>query len=65
MGRIAKLFRWMFSPSVKPIYETEVDFYTEISELRKRIEILEYENIETTNTLYEIINSIDMSRKLL
>jgi hypothetical protein len=62
MGWVNKIIHWMFSPSIKPICETEVDIYTEICELKKRIEILEYENIETTNILYEIINSIDMKQ---
>jgi phospholipid N-methyltransferase len=60
MGSINKIISWIFSPSTKPIYETDVDFYEEIAQLKKRVEILEHENIETTNTLYEIINSISM-----
>ena len=30
-----------------------------IEELKQRIEILEEESIETSNTLYEIMNSVD------
>jgi hypothetical protein len=55
---IKKFIRWFISPTTKPIVETG-DLYSKIIELEQRIEILESENIETTNTLYEIMNSID------
>lgn len=53
-----KLIKWIISPSIKPIVE-DVDVYSKLIELESRIEKLEEENIETTNTLYEVMNSID------
>jgi len=53
-----RFLKWFFAPSSKPIIE-ELDLYTKIAELENRISTLENENIETTNTLYEIMNSID------
>lgn len=53
-----KLIKWVLSPSVKPIFK-DVDVYSKLIELESRIEKLEEENIETTNTLYEIMNSVD------
>jgi hypothetical protein len=55
---IKKLFNWYLSPSLKPIVE-EIDLYTKISELEQRILDLENENVETSNVLYELGNSID------
>lgn len=49
---------WFLSPSQKPIVE-DIDVYSKLIELQQRIETLEAENIETTNTLYELMNSID------
>ena len=54
-----KLIRWLFSPSKKPIMEDHIDLYAKIVELEDRIAVLEEENIETSNCLYEIMNSID------
>lgn len=51
-----KFIRWFFGPSKKPIVE-EIDLYAKISELEQRIVKLEDENIETTNLLYELINT--------
>jgi septal ring factor EnvC (AmiA/AmiB activator) len=50
--------RWLFSPTDKEMCE-ESNIYSIILDLQERIETLEAENIETTNTLYEIMNSID------
>ena len=50
--------RWLFEPTKKPIVE-EIDLYAKISELELRIEKLEEENVETTNILYELGNSIN------
>ena len=50
--------RWLFEPTQKPIVE-EIDLYEKIVELEKRIEKLEEENIETTNCLYELGNSVN------
>jgi septal ring factor EnvC (AmiA/AmiB activator) len=35
------------------------DIYKKLQELEDRIKVLEEENVETTNTLYEVMNSID------
>lgn len=55
---IRKFISWFISPSRKPIVE-DVDVYSKIIELENRILNLEDENVETTNTLYELMNSID------
>lgn len=48
-----------FAPSKPPICEEHIDLYAVIVELQKRIEILEQENVETSNSLYELMNSIE------
>ena len=53
-----KYFKWFLSPSKKPIVE-DIDLYKKIVELESRIAKLEEENIETSNCLYELSNSID------
>jgi hypothetical protein len=50
--------RWLFEPTQKPIVE-EIDLYAKISELEQRIVKLEEENVETTNCLYELGNSVN------
>ncbi len=55
---IQKFIKWFISPSSKLIVE-DIDLYAKLVELEDRIAKLEEENIETTNTLYEIMNSID------
>lgn len=55
---IIRFIRWFFSPSVEPIVE-EIDVYSKLTELETRIEELERENIDTTNSLYEIANSLE------
>lgn len=54
---IKKFIEWYFSPTEKLIVE-EHDVYSKMVELEERIAKLEEENIETSNTLYEIMNSI-------
>jgi uncharacterized small protein (DUF1192 family) len=54
-----KLIKKFFASSVQPICEEHTDLYGVIADLQKRIEILENENVETTNLLYELGNSID------
>ena len=54
---IRKFIKWFVSPSSKPIVE-DVDVYSKLIELQERIEALEAENIETSNCLYELDNSI-------
>ena len=55
---IRKFIKWFITPSQKPIVE-DVDLYAKIVELENRIANLEEENIETSNSLYELGNSID------
>ena len=55
---IKQIFKWVLSPSKKPILEGGIDLYTKLIELENRIELLEKENIETTNSIYEIANSL-------
>jgi len=62
---IFRIFSWFFSPSQKPIVETN-DIYTKLVELEEKyksllldIKHLEEENVETSNCLYELMNSID------
>jgi len=55
---INKLINWFFSPSLKPIVE-DTDFYSKLIELEDRIVVLETENIELTNELYRLENSLD------
>lgn len=54
---MTNLIKWFFSPSKKPIVE-EVDLYAKIIELENRIAKLEEENVETSNCIYELGNSI-------
>lgn len=54
---MTEFIKWFFSPSKKPIVE-EVDLYAKIIELEGRIAKLEEENIETSNCIYELGNSI-------
>lgn len=49
---------WFFSPTLKPIVENN-DVYSKLIELEDRIEVLESENVELTNELYRMENSID------
>lgn len=55
---IRKFLKWFITPSPKPIVEY-VDVYSKLVELQERIESLEAENIETSNCLYELQNSIE------
>ena len=55
---IKKIIDWFFSPSVEPIVE-DIDVYSKLIELENRIIKLEEENIETTNELYRMENSLD------
>ena len=54
-----KFIQELFAPTVHPICEEHIDLYGVIAELQQRIEVLEQENVETSNTLYELMNSID------
>lgn len=62
---IKKLIEWYLSPSKKPIVE-DIDVYSKLIELEEKyngllldVKRLEEENIETSNTLYELMNSLD------
>ena len=55
---IRNFIKWFISPSPKHIVE-DIDLYAKIVELESRIAKLEDENIETSNSLYELGNSID------
>jgi hypothetical protein len=62
---INKFMQWFFSPTQKPIMETN-NVYDKLIELEEKYECLlmdvkrlEEENIETSNTLYELMNSIE------
>ena len=52
-----KFIKWFFSPSKKNV--DGIDVYSKLAELENRIEVLEKENIETTNELYRMENSLD------
>lgn len=70
---MTNLIKWFFSSTKKPITEEHVDFYSELSELKRRVESLERENIlnlarieelerenvSSTNAMYEIANSLE------
>lgn len=56
---IKKYVDWFFSPSQKPIMEDHIDLSTRLMELENRVELLERENVETTNELYRMENSLD------
>ena len=56
---IKKFVDWFFSPTEKPIVEDHLDLYTKLMELENRVELLERENVETTNELYRMENSLD------
>ena len=55
---IRKFIKWFIAPSQKPIAE-DIDVYSKLMELQKRIEVLESESIENSNCFYELSNSID------
>ena len=62
---IRRFIEWYFSPSQKPIVET-INVYDKLAELEQKYDALlkdvvrlEEENIETSNCLYEIMNSIE------
>ena len=61
-----KFIRWFISPSKKPIMCEDVDVYSKLIEMEEKyqgllqdVKRLEEENIETTNVLYELGNSIN------
>ena len=61
---IRSFFKLLFSPTEK--MESDINIYSKLIELEEKyncllvdVKRLEEENIETTNTLYELGNSID------
>lgn len=63
---IKKIIKWVLAPSKKPIVEDHVDIYSKLVELEEKyqsllldVKRLEEENIETTNELYRLENSLD------
>jgi len=63
---IRRFIEWYFSPTQKLIPGEQIDLYSKINELEEKykgllmdIKHLEEENIETTNVLYEIMNSVE------
>jgi len=53
-----KFIKWFFAPSKKLVVD-DIDVYKKLTELTNRIEKLEEENVETTNELYRLENSLD------
>lgn len=63
---IKKIISWIFRPTEKPIMCEDIDVYSKLIELEEKYQALlqdlkrlEEENIETTNALYELGNSIN------
>jgi hypothetical protein len=61
-----KIIKWILAPSKKPIVEHHIDIYSKLVELEEKyngllldVKRLEEENIETSNCLYEITNSVE------
>lgn len=61
-----KFIKWFFTESKTPLIEEHVDVYETLIDLQEKykglledVKRLEEENIETTNVLYELINSLD------
>jgi hypothetical protein len=63
---IKKFIKWFISPNEKPLSTTVSSISCRLAELEERylcllmdVKRLEEENIETSNCLYELSNSID------
>ena len=61
-----RFIKWFFSNTKKPIVEDHINVYDKLLELQEKYEGLLYdvkrleeENIETSNVLYELYNSLD------
>ncbi len=61
-----RFIKWFFSDTKKPIVENHINVYSKLVELEEKynallidVKRLEDENIETTNVLYELSNSLD------
>ena len=60
--KIREFINWFFSPSDKTDFEDYLlidELYKKIYELEQKVEKLQEENIETTNELYRLENSLD------
>jgi hypothetical protein len=53
-----KFLDWLFVPTEKEMMREEIDLYSILLSMEKRIEALESENIELTNALYEFENRL-------
>ena len=63
---IRRAFKWFFAPSKKPMAQTDWTITCRMAELEEKylgllmdVKRLEEENTETTNTLYEIMHSVE------
>ena len=54
-----KFIKWFFTPTKKELVCDDNYLYDKLIELEDRIKVLEEENIEQTNALYEIANSLE------
>jgi hypothetical protein len=53
-----KFLDWLFAPTEKEMMYEEIELYSILLSMEKRIEALESENIELTNALYEFENRL-------
>lgn len=56
---IKQFVNWFFAPSVKPELQDYDDIYQRFVDLEQRVKVLEEENVELTNELYRMENSLD------
>lgn len=59
---IKRFIDWFFAPSTKPEFDDYLlidDLYNRVSELEQKVKVLEEENVELTNELYRMENSLD------
>jgi hypothetical protein len=56
LDQIKSAIKWFISPSEHLVYD---GVYCKLIELEDRLRVLEEENIETTNELYRMENSLD------
>lgn len=56
---IKRFINWFFAPSTKPDLQDYDDIYQRFVDLEQRVKMLEEENVETTNELYRMENSLD------
>ncbi len=56
---VKRFVNWFFAPSTKPDLQDYDDIYQRFVDLEQRVKMLEEENVETTNELYRMENSLD------